>query len=284
MGILTINVNNRPIDQFKHTNGGTYVEGRKGKPYTIKYKNTTNKRQKIIVSVDGLNVMTGDSTWNRGYVVDAYGSIEIPGWRKDSDNVAAFEFASVRNSYNNLNDNGDTANVGVIGCKVFDEKVRPEPQKETHHYHHYDHYWHRPIWDNWNYWNGYPYGYPKYTLTGGGCSGGTMMSSGVNSVNMAQQNVNFVGASLHNGGEVFAAMDSIQELQPQNSLGTGWGKNTEFKTQSVTADWEQYPSESHIIYYDDKRGLEKRGVRLEPVREYRIPQAFPDGCPPPKQR
>jgi hypothetical protein len=280
MGVLSILVNGRAIDTFKY-NGGTYVEGRKGKPYIIKYKNNSNKRQKIIVAVDGLNVMSGDSTWDRGYVVDAYGSIEIPGWRKDSDNVAAFEFSSVRNSYNNLNDNGDTNNVGVIGCKVFNEKEKPQV---VHHHHDY---WPKPYvpYQPW------PSPHWAYTLNGaqlsGSCNNINLQNSvGLNSIGQASYTCSDSVLRASGAGtqtaEAFTAQTNF--LEQQNSLGTGWGENTEFKTQAVYADWEYYPSESHVIYYDDRRGLEKRGIRLEPVREYRIPKAFPDGCPPPKSK
>lgn len=296
MSSLSILVNNRPIDKYTQKIGKfsgisedtdeTYVEGRKGKSYTIKYHNSTNKRQKIVVSVDGLNVMSGDSTWDRGYVVDAYGSIEIPGWRKDSENVAAFEFSDVRNSYNNLNDSGDTNNVGVIGCKVYNEVVKVFSNQYIHYpVYIYPSYPYRPWNDYFGYWQG-----PYYTLNGGnGVSYnasdsksqlvGSSFTSNVN--NFPQNSVNIVQASA--ASEASQNMFRSVDLEPQNALGTGWGENKEFKTQAVSADWEVNPTETIVIYYDSRRGLERRGIVLTaPVRTTVKPKAFPDGCPEPK--
>src|SRR5580765_4744887 len=90
---LKVLVKNRPIDNYFHQ-GKTYIEGRKGSEYELEYTNPTAHRQKIIVSVDGLNVCSGDNNWEKGYVVEPYQNLIIPGWRKDSDNVAKFIFSS----------------------------------------------------------------------------------------------------------------------------------------------------------------------------------------------
>ena len=68
MSKLSILVNGREIDTYLK-DGKIYVEGRRGKEYEIQYQNYFPKRQKIVLSVDGLNVITGDSTWERGYIL-----------------------------------------------------------------------------------------------------------------------------------------------------------------------------------------------------------------------
>src|SRR4051812_26600070 len=69
--------------------------------YTIRATNLTSERLCVVGSVDGLSIMDGGDahSTNSGYVLDAYGSIDIKGWRRGPDNVAAFEFGSKAESY-----------------------------------------------------------------------------------------------------------------------------------------------------------------------------------------
>src|SRR4051812_41477867 len=101
-----LQVNGRAIDEYFKDNM-MYVEGRKGSNYEIVVVNNTVIRKKFVVSVDGLNVISGDKTWERGYVIGPYQTLKIPGWRVDADKVAKFIFSSVNASYNQHNDSGD---------------------------------------------------------------------------------------------------------------------------------------------------------------------------------
>src|SRR5438270_10763894 len=96
-----VRVNGKTAHEFQHQ-GNTYIEGRRGSTYTLEYTNPTNRRVLIVPSVDGLSVMDGKpaSDKSRGYVVDAWGTVAIPGWRIDDNSVAQFEFrpASDRDS------------------------------------------------------------------------------------------------------------------------------------------------------------------------------------------
>jgi hypothetical protein len=76
--------------------------------------------------VDGVNVLSGETaSWDQtGYVFGPWLQYQITGWRKSSEEVAAFEFASAAQSY--AGRTGRPANVGVIGVALFREKV-PEP-------------------------------------------------------------------------------------------------------------------------------------------------------------
>jgi hypothetical protein len=72
----------------------------------------------------------------------------------------------------------------------------------------------------------------------------------------------------------------------KNAVGTGWGTNKQFQTRDVNYQFTTTASETFLIYYDDRRGLERRGIDLSHYRRPRQPepQAFPGsvGCPPPK--
>src|ERR1700693_4611974 len=119
---LCVQVNGRTVEEYKHK-GKVYIEGRRGSKYEIFLRNDSAKNRMFVLSVDGLNVITDDKNWERGYVLRPWQSVAIPGWRKDANNTAHFNFSSVGKSYNQHNFEGDKANVGVIGLMVFDEKV-----------------------------------------------------------------------------------------------------------------------------------------------------------------
>ena len=56
----------------------------------------------------------------RGYLIDGYGTLDIDGFRRSSDAVAAFRFGTVRDSY--AARTGSDRNVGVIGVAIFRER------------------------------------------------------------------------------------------------------------------------------------------------------------------
>lgn len=103
--------------------GRRLVAGSKDSTYTIVVKNRCKSALEIVASVDGLDVMDGNtaSFTKRGYIVYPGETLEIDGFRKNESKVAAFEFSGVSNSYANLK-HGDTRNVGVIGIAVFTRK------------------------------------------------------------------------------------------------------------------------------------------------------------------
>ncbi|MGH8135819.1 MAG: hypothetical protein ACRER4_05675, partial [Steroidobacteraceae bacterium] len=76
-----------------------------------------------VTSVDGVNVVSGQTAAanQTGYVLDPYGTVQIDGWRKSMDEVAAFYFTSLPDSY--AARTGRPDNVGVIGVAVFRERV-----------------------------------------------------------------------------------------------------------------------------------------------------------------
>ncbi len=83
--------------------------------------NHSSERFEVLASVDGLDVIDGrvGSYSKRGYLIDAYGTLDIDGFRRSSDAVAAFRFGSVRDSY--AARAGSDRNVGVIGIAIFRE-------------------------------------------------------------------------------------------------------------------------------------------------------------------
>jgi hypothetical protein len=110
--------------------GETFVLGHLGDRYTIRVSNHTSRRVEAVVSVDGRGVIDGkpgDFARKSGYLVPAWGQVEIDGWRLSQAQAAAFRFSSVADSY--AARMGSARNVGVIGVAIFPERVyRPPPR------------------------------------------------------------------------------------------------------------------------------------------------------------
>lgn len=102
-----------------------WIAGLPGHRYAITVRNRSSRRVLAVVSVDGVNVISGDTArpHQSGYVLEPWGRTEIKGWRKSMRQVAAFEFVSLPNSY--AARTGRPDNVGVIGVAVFRERSRP---------------------------------------------------------------------------------------------------------------------------------------------------------------
>jgi len=113
--------------------GERYVAGEPGHEYEVRIRNRGSGRVLAVTSVDGVNVITGRTAApsQSGYVIDPYGSVDIDGWRKSLDQVAAFYFTSLPDSY--AARTGRPDNVGVIGVAVFRERQHdPEPLLSEH--------------------------------------------------------------------------------------------------------------------------------------------------------
>lgn len=113
--------------------GKNYIVGSPNHEYQINIFNNNYPvmgRKLVVVSVDGVNVITGQtaSYQQSGYVVDQSSNVEIKGWRKNMNDIAKFYFTYPDNSYAARTDRPD--NTGVIGIAVFDEKPLPPPSIE----------------------------------------------------------------------------------------------------------------------------------------------------------
>ncbi len=104
--------------------GRRYVVGKPGNEYAIRVRNQSGGRVLTVMSVDGVNAISGDtaSTAQTGYVLSPYESADIAGWRKSMSNTAAFYFTTLPDSY--AARTGRPDNVGVIGVAVFRERPR----------------------------------------------------------------------------------------------------------------------------------------------------------------
>ena len=113
------------LPEYGHR-GQDWIAGVPGHRYSVRLTNTTGERVLVVLSVDGVNAVTGQTAApsQAGYVLEPWETAEIAGWRKSLDDIAQFVFTDLPDSY--AARTGRPDNVGVIGVAVFRERqVRP---------------------------------------------------------------------------------------------------------------------------------------------------------------
>ncbi len=239
---------------YQH-NGEWWVAGRPGARYAVQLRNASGQRLMGVMSVDGVNVITGDTaSWDQsGYVLSRYQNAQITGWRKSNDEVAAFHFTALPNSY--AARTGRPDNVGVIGVAVFRERYTPPPLPQPPI---------RPM--------------PRYEPS---------LGEGAAAASPAEQEARAESAPAGN------ARDSVQAQKSAPRLGTGHGeRETSYSTNTSFDRRASRPDEVIHIRYDSRENLVAMGIipaygRNPPVR----PDAFPESPnarfvpdPPPRWR
>ena len=89
--LVDISVVNRDTGESVRTwyhHGRLYVAGNPGSRYGLRFINHTGERILAVVSVDGVNVITGETAdYNeRGYVLTPWQTMDVNGWRKSRNN------------------------------------------------------------------------------------------------------------------------------------------------------------------------------------------------------
>ena len=90
----------RQLQVYWHE-GRAYVVGKPGNEYQISVRNRLREDLLAVVSVDGVNVITGQTADPRqsGYALSPRGRIDIQGWRRNLSQTAAFYFTSLPDAY-----------------------------------------------------------------------------------------------------------------------------------------------------------------------------------------
>jgi len=114
------------LTEYRHR-GQRYVAGEPGNEYAIRIRNCSDRRLLAVVSVDGINAVTGESASpaQSGYVLEPGGYVTIQGWRKDLSRTAAFYFSDPGDSY--AARTGRPRDLGVIGVALFRERLVEQP-------------------------------------------------------------------------------------------------------------------------------------------------------------
>jgi hypothetical protein len=107
--------------------GRAYVAGKPGNEYQVALRNGLHEDLLAVVSVDGVNVITGQTAHpsQSGYVLAPRAGMRIQGWRRSLSQTAAFYFTELPDSY--AARTGRPGEVGVIGVALFRRKAAAPP-------------------------------------------------------------------------------------------------------------------------------------------------------------
>ena len=244
---------NKPLREYRDEHGNVFVEGRKKSAFYLEINNrhtTNNRKVKAIISIDGLSVVDGKpaSDKSSGYIIEPLSNIVVKGWRTGINTINEFFFDKMDNSYSKSMGYGKQ-NVGVIGVMFFREYD--------------DHYSRGMGWinnslniSNEPIWNGVP------TVGTGLPIATNQVGTAVNAKADARKYVDY------------SAFGTNYTETQASGLGTGFG--SEINSPSIKVGdikFEETPFKIVTIYYDDRAGLEKRGIVLD--RRSNLPNPFP---------
>ena len=248
---VDILVDGKPVKQFFHKTNH-FIEAKVGSSYSVRIKNNSYSRALAVVTVDGLNVVSGLPQGNErgiGYIVSARDSLTVDGFRKNLQEVGSFEFCKKEESY--CNEQGLAGNNGVIGVRIYNEKPShltwfEIPKGDYYKYPPLETPW-TPLYDT----------YPQITC---------------------QQNEIPITDCLRsiNCKSAFTSSSSV----PMD-VGTTWGKK--INSGAFTAEFEAEDSfVEFIIYYNSRNNLEKMGIPFKKETVIALPRAFGNFATPPK--
>jgi len=280
---MHVQVNGRACKEYTHK-GMSFIEARHGTNYTVKIKNDNPYRVMAVLSVDGLDVVTGKPAeeTNTGYIIDAYNSLDIKGYRISDDNSASFIFTSKGKSYVQQAKSNAT-NAGVIGLRTYKE----------------------------NY-TGWLTVTPTYTVTTIPLTSYTIASNSfgnmTTAVGTAATTVSGTTTATNNCSNYYSSTTTPLSSAPKASsgilrsmnvssdtskplshkqfdTGTGWGSKLEDKVTRVSFEKGDMLVEMSV-YYASKEALVEMGVDLQNTpkiaKEPVMPKAFGNYCTPPK--
>ncbi len=225
--------------------GRKWVVGTPGQEYAIRVCNTTGARVLAVMSVDGVNVVSGEtaSPSQSGYVLDAWECADINGWRKNLASIAAFYFTELPDSY--AARTGRPDNVGVIGVAFFRE--RPQPVA----------------------WKDMP---GRIAPNAASESSARQEAAGGN----AAADAGRLEAERKSRSDFAAATPAPA---PMAKIGTGHGRNERSYVQTTTFERERAtPNETIAFHYDRRENLIAMGI-LPPPSVARSSNPFPAWTP-----
>ncbi len=124
---VSVQIEGRPSPLYAAPDGSGrfYFEAREGGRYAIRLANRTGERLGAVITVDGLNVISGQRDDGRGrmYVVGPWDETTVLGWRSSLADVRRFTFVDERTSYAARSGKAN-AKMGWIEIAVYREQRR----------------------------------------------------------------------------------------------------------------------------------------------------------------
>jgi hypothetical protein len=236
--------------------GKLYIAGVPGHRYSVRLNNRTGSRVLTVLSVDGVNAISGQTANpnQSGYVLDAWQSTEVEGWRKNMSEIAQFNFTALDNSY--AARTGRPNNVGVIGVAVFREKA--------------------PVWRERD---------DKISMQEAESQPRSKDSAATALPTAPAAEGAGQAAKSANAPAGAARADSLAAQRPtpkpEESLGTGHGaRESSYASYTTFERASASPDEVDSVWYDSYRNLVARGVIPTPRPIAVEPQPFPNNFVP----
>lgn len=253
---VQILVDGKSVKEY-NKDGKVFIEAKSGTEYSIRVKNNTGKRALAIISVDGINAITGNiaTPQDSGYVINSWSSIEIKGYRKDTEGGGRFKFTEKGSGYSNEVD-GTGVNSGVIGVVIIEEKEIPVI----------------PVYYKMYDFDKYPT--PEtakpYVTFGGYDLGNSsiLRSCADNSVKCSD-------------AYPFSSENVKNTVKPEFDSATTWG--SAYKQEISYTDFQRSNNiEIQNIYYASQDALKAMGVIIETPPAISFPQSFQGFAKPPQ--
>ncbi len=241
-----------------HHRGEYWVAGQYGAKYAIAVRNKLGERVLAVTAVDGVNVLSGETAaWDQtGYVFSAWQQYQVTGWRKSSQEVAAFEFSALGDSY--AGRTGRPGNVGVIGVALFRERL-PEPVAQAA-----------------------PASPARAEREADAPASLRSAPLAAGKSALADQGSSAAEASAQAPGASAGLEGMVKKAPPPTALpapklGTGHGaRETSVVSHTSFARLQPQPNEVISIRYDSRENLIASGVIREPVPTIPGPNPFPE--------
>ncbi len=229
----------------------TWLAGNEGERYDLHVQNHTDARVEVVISVDGRDIISGkpgDYRKQRGYVLEPFGALVIEGYRQSLDEIAAFRFSSLSDSYSARL--GTPGNVGVIGLAAFTEKAR-EPRRSKRAI--------QPLSAD-----PFPGEEVEFHGSDGGAPEAAAAPSGI--VGVRSRPAEKKSSRGDARDEARIGEGGFADAEPSNRIGTEFGESkfspveeVEFKRAS-----KKKPDQLLVLRYDSLDGLRARGIVTEP--------------------
>jgi hypothetical protein len=252
---------------FSH-NGRLYVMGDYGSAYQVRIRNNSGARVEAVLSVDGRDAVSGavaDYRTQRGYIINAYDSITINGFRESYDNVRQFRFTNPGDSYSSRR--GTPQYLGVIGVAFFPERVYQAPPRLSTPAPSPERYRSAPNKPSGR-------GAPRESARSKSAA-----SAGAGAPSSAAPRAQ-AEASAADGYAKRESRDDLGRAEGTGNLGTEYGERSYNPVEEVafTRQHNNNPRSVLKVYYDDESGLVARGIQVTPMPCYSCysePNPFP---------
>jgi len=217
-----------------------FMEAKEGSEYEIKIDNNSADNILAIVSIDGLDVLTGKPATvdSGGYIINALSSYRIKGYRYDDSTVGAFKFVKKDNSYAAGISSESIRNCGVIGVILYKEKSQINLSCNS---------------------------IPPYTCYSNVCDDSYPLY-----YSNVYDNTDKISSNSGGGIQIYASNIKNKGFD----MGSNWGKSIDSKITNVTFECDNIVY-SDNIYYASRESLIEMGVPLKQNGRINLPESFP---------